>query len=115
MLELTLNEILHVVNPLREDLETRMQIIDGLRDAISTVDSLRGMPLYSDVLYQYCFLLNSVAYTMYSDFLTQEIYQACPFALFLLAFLSPFSKYFIAIFACYVDFKPQCCDFVLVI
>ncbi|KMT18390.1 hypothetical protein BVRB_2g025420 [Beta vulgaris subsp. vulgaris] len=42
MLELTLNEILHVVNPLREDLETRMQIIDGLRDAISTVDSLRG-------------------------------------------------------------------------
>ncbi|KNA20550.1 hypothetical protein SOVF_050950 [Spinacia oleracea] len=42
MLEVTLNEILHVVNPLREDLETRMKIIDELQDAISTIESLRG-------------------------------------------------------------------------
>ncbi|XP_021757267.1 protein HESO1-like [Chenopodium quinoa] len=42
MLELTLNEILHVINPLREDLETRMQIIEELRVAVSTIESLRG-------------------------------------------------------------------------
>lgn len=42
ILELTLNEILHVVNPLREDLEIRMQIIEELRNAISTIESLRG-------------------------------------------------------------------------
>ncbi|XP_057523725.1 protein HESO1 [Amaranthus tricolor] len=42
VLEHALTEILHVLNPLREDLETRMQIIDELRDAVSTIDSLRG-------------------------------------------------------------------------
>lgn len=51
MLEVTLNEILHVVNPLREDLETRMKIIDELQDAISTIESLRGMPWHLDALY----------------------------------------------------------------
>ncbi|KAL2940560.1 Protein HESO1 [Bienertia sinuspersici] len=42
MLEVSLNEILHVVNPLREDLETRMRIVDELRDAVGAVESLRG-------------------------------------------------------------------------
>lgn len=41
-LELTLNEILHVINPLREDWETRTRIIYELRVVVSTIESLRG-------------------------------------------------------------------------
>lgn len=42
VLEISLNEILHVINPLREDLEIRMQIIDELRAAVIAIESLRG-------------------------------------------------------------------------
>ncbi|KAH9626305.1 hypothetical protein KSS87_021874 [Heliosperma pusillum] len=41
-LEGTLTEILHVINPSRKDLETRMRIIDELRDVVSSIESLRG-------------------------------------------------------------------------
>ena len=46
LLEVSLNEILHVVDPLKEDLETRIQIIDQLREVVSAIESLRGMLLY---------------------------------------------------------------------
>ncbi|KAJ8443174.1 hypothetical protein Cgig2_005725 [Carnegiea gigantea] len=42
ILELTLNEILHIINPLREDWETRTRIIDELRNVVSAIESLRG-------------------------------------------------------------------------
>ncbi|KAH9617729.1 hypothetical protein KSS87_016648 [Heliosperma pusillum] len=42
MLEFTLAEILRVVNPLREDLESRMQILDDLREVVSSIESLKG-------------------------------------------------------------------------
>lgn len=42
VLELTLNEILHIINPLREDWETRTRIIDELRNVVSAIESLRG-------------------------------------------------------------------------
>lgn len=42
VLELTLNEILHIINPLREDWETRTRIIDELRNVASAIESLRG-------------------------------------------------------------------------
>ncbi|BFG22726.1 hypothetical protein CerSpe_090000 [Prunus speciosa] len=41
-LENTLKEILRVVKPLREDWTTRLQIIDELRGAVESVESLRG-------------------------------------------------------------------------
>lgn len=55
VLEHALTEILHVINPLREDLETRMQIIDELRDAVSTIDSLRGTTCFFT-----CFLSQAI-------------------------------------------------------
>ncbi|XP_074287301.1 uncharacterized protein LOC141612427 [Silene latifolia] len=42
MLEFALVEILRVVNPLREDLESRMKIIDDLREVVSSIESLKG-------------------------------------------------------------------------
>ncbi|KAK9683341.1 hypothetical protein RND81_10G133600 [Saponaria officinalis] len=42
MLEATLNEILYVVNPLKNDVEIRMRIISELRDVVSSIESLKG-------------------------------------------------------------------------
>lgn len=46
-LENTLKEILRVVKPLREDWTTRLQIIDELRGAVESVESLRGDLCYN--------------------------------------------------------------------
>ncbi|GAB4831840.1 Protein heso1 [Ancistrocladus abbreviatus] len=42
MLELTLNEILYVIKPIKEDWETRIHVIDELREVVNNVESLRG-------------------------------------------------------------------------
>ncbi|GMH19067.1 hypothetical protein Nepgr_020908 [Nepenthes gracilis] len=42
MLELTLNEILRIINPSWEDRERRVHVIDEFRAVVNTVESLRG-------------------------------------------------------------------------
>lgn len=57
MLEATLNEILCVLNPLRNDVETRMRIIEELRNVVNSIESLKGMISRSMFRYFVCILL----------------------------------------------------------
>ena len=41
--EQTLRHILQVINPTRDDWEARFHIIEDVRDAVQTVESLRGI------------------------------------------------------------------------
>lgn len=42
VLEPVLKDMLGMLNPLREDWETRMQVISDLREVVESVESLRG-------------------------------------------------------------------------
>lgn len=42
VLEPILKDILGMLNPLREDWETRMKVISDLREVVESVESLRG-------------------------------------------------------------------------
>lgn len=51
VLEPILKDILGMLNPLREDWETRMKVISDLREVVESVESLRGNCVFHVCVY----------------------------------------------------------------
>lgn len=94
LVEPTLKDILSVINPLREDWDTRFRLINDLREVVESVESFRG---------NYCFLI--ICCFHFVSYLMFELYEDDGAFLLVWNFSDLVLSYSFKTFICWVVFS----------